>query len=212
MAKVRRTSTVVAVTPIDFGALVREARERRGWTQTVLGARIGASRFWVAEFERGKAGAELGLALRAVAAVGLRLKVDRPVVAAGGEAAALAAAPGREVAVSGTSSPPSGVPTREAASPPRDPRPRTGARRSHPEPAGAAVVALDDIVGATPRLRVSGAPSDAAAPSDPTGSRHSARAAAGGAAVASKAPRKAASRPARVPNGSAAARRAPRGA
>ena len=65
-------------TPVDLGALVREARERRGWTQTQLGARVGASRYWVAEFERGKAGVELGLVLRAVAAVGLKLRVDRP--------------------------------------------------------------------------------------------------------------------------------------
>lgn len=70
---------VAVATPVDLGALVREARKQRGWTQSQLGTRVGASRFWVAEFERGKPGAELGLALRAVVAVGLRIKVERPV-------------------------------------------------------------------------------------------------------------------------------------
>lgn len=70
--------TVLVTSPADLGALVREARERRGWTQTELGTRIGASRFWVAAFERGKPGAELGLSLHAAAAVGLRLRAERP--------------------------------------------------------------------------------------------------------------------------------------
>lgn len=78
----RGAGAVTVATPTDLGALVREAREGRGWTQTALGARIGASRFWVAEFERGKAGVELGLALRAAAAVGLTLRVARPGIGA----------------------------------------------------------------------------------------------------------------------------------
>jgi hypothetical protein len=41
-----------------------------------LGQRIGASRFWVAQFEKGKPSAELGLALRALHALGLKVSVE----------------------------------------------------------------------------------------------------------------------------------------
>lgn len=63
------------LTPLDIGALARQARTAAGLTQTQLGARIGASRFWVAEFEHGKAGAELGLVLKALRALGLAFTV-----------------------------------------------------------------------------------------------------------------------------------------
>jgi HTH-type transcriptional regulator / antitoxin HipB len=55
----------------DLGAAVRDARLRRGWTQAELADRIDVSRQWVIALERGKATAELGTALRAVAALGL---------------------------------------------------------------------------------------------------------------------------------------------
>lgn len=58
------------------GALVRQARMTAGITQTELGQRIGASRFWVAEFEKGKASAELGLALKAIQALGLAIRIE----------------------------------------------------------------------------------------------------------------------------------------
>lgn len=45
-------------------------------TQAALGARIDASRFWVAEFEKGKPSAELGLALKAIQAVGLAIRIE----------------------------------------------------------------------------------------------------------------------------------------
>lgn len=64
------------LTPKDLGSLVREARLENGMTQGQLGGKIGASRFWVAEFERGKSGAELGLALKAVRALNLVLRVE----------------------------------------------------------------------------------------------------------------------------------------
>lgn len=44
-------------------------------TQAQLGKKIGASRYWVAEFERGKSGAELGLTLKALRALSLVLTV-----------------------------------------------------------------------------------------------------------------------------------------
>ena len=64
------------LTPKDLGALVRDERLRHGLSQTQLGEQIGASRFWVAEFERGKNGAELGLTLKALRALELVLTVE----------------------------------------------------------------------------------------------------------------------------------------
>ena len=71
------------LTPAVLGRLVHEARRAAGLSQTALGERIGASRFWIAEFEQGKLTAELGLALRAVQAVGLTLQVTSPSERAG---------------------------------------------------------------------------------------------------------------------------------
>ena len=59
-----------------LGALVREGREAAGLTQTQLAERIGASRFWVAAFEKGKPSVELGLALRAIQALGLAISIE----------------------------------------------------------------------------------------------------------------------------------------
>jgi HTH-type transcriptional regulator/antitoxin HipB len=60
----------------DIGALLRERRRQLGLTQTALAERVGVSRLWVSEMEQGKARAELGLVLRALEAVGVRLLVD----------------------------------------------------------------------------------------------------------------------------------------
>jgi DNA-binding XRE family transcriptional regulator len=56
------------------GALARQARVTAGLSQTELGQRIGASRFWVAQFEKGKPSAEL--ALRAMHALGLTVHIE----------------------------------------------------------------------------------------------------------------------------------------
>ena len=64
------------VNAATVGALVREARTTAGLTQTELANRIGASRFWVAEFEKGKPSAELGLALQALHALGLAMQIQ----------------------------------------------------------------------------------------------------------------------------------------
>jgi len=65
-----------SVTPATIGALVRNARIAAGMSQSELGLRIGASRFWVAQFEKGKPSAELGLALRALDALDLGVNVE----------------------------------------------------------------------------------------------------------------------------------------
>jgi DNA-binding XRE family transcriptional regulator len=58
------------------GALVRQARLAAGITQSELARRVGASRFWVAAFEKGKPSAELGLALKAIHALGLAIRIE----------------------------------------------------------------------------------------------------------------------------------------
>lgn len=65
-----------SLTPKDIGALAREARIGASLTQAQLGAKIGASRYWVAEFERGNPGAELGLALKALRVLKLVLIIE----------------------------------------------------------------------------------------------------------------------------------------
>lgn len=72
-----------SVTPATVGAQVREARTAAGLSQSQLGARIGASRFWVAQFEKGKPSAELGLALKALHALGLEVRVEGKAVMGG---------------------------------------------------------------------------------------------------------------------------------
>lgn len=62
-------------TPRDVGLLLRQGRRRLGLSQTDLAQRAGVSREWIVAVERGKAGAELGLILRTLAALDLALTV-----------------------------------------------------------------------------------------------------------------------------------------
>ena len=71
---------MIVRTARDLGAAVRDARLRCGWTQAELADRIDVSRQWVIALERGKATAEVGIALRAITALGLFADlVDAPV-------------------------------------------------------------------------------------------------------------------------------------
>jgi transcriptional regulator with XRE-family HTH domain len=69
-------ATMKPPSPATVGAMVRDARLAAGISQSELGKRIGASRFWVAQFERGKPSAELGLALKALHALALDVRVE----------------------------------------------------------------------------------------------------------------------------------------
>ncbi|BBB97653.1 MULTISPECIES: helix-turn-helix domain-containing protein [Bradyrhizobium] len=60
-------------TSADLGAIIRGTRKRLKLDQSSLAKRIGVSRQWVIEVERGHARAELGLVLRALDALGIRL-------------------------------------------------------------------------------------------------------------------------------------------
>lgn len=60
-------------TPADLGALIRGRRKDLGLDQAGLAERIGVNRKWVIGIERGRARAELGIVLRALDALGIRL-------------------------------------------------------------------------------------------------------------------------------------------
>lgn len=63
-------------TPSELGLVIRQRRRSMGLNQTELAARIGVGRQWVVAIEHGKQRAELGLVLRALAALDLALSVD----------------------------------------------------------------------------------------------------------------------------------------
>jgi HTH-type transcriptional regulator/antitoxin HipB len=63
-------------TPIDVGFAIRDRRRRLRLDQVELAQRVGASRKWVVEVEKGKPRAEIGLLLRTLDALGLRLSLD----------------------------------------------------------------------------------------------------------------------------------------
>lgn len=68
--------------PSDIGALVRAGRIARGLKQDDLASRLGVSRWWVNEFEKGKPTARLDLVLRALNELQIGLEAhpsnDRP--------------------------------------------------------------------------------------------------------------------------------------
>ena len=64
-----------ALTVRDLGAVVREARRRRGTTQAELAQAIGVSRDWVVRLERGHPRLEAQLVLDALAAAGVAVEV-----------------------------------------------------------------------------------------------------------------------------------------
>jgi HTH-type transcriptional regulator/antitoxin HipB len=60
-------------TPRDLGALIRDRRRTLGLDQRTLADQVGVSRQWIIEVERGKPRAEVGLVLRTLEALGVRL-------------------------------------------------------------------------------------------------------------------------------------------
>lgn len=74
---------IVAPTPSlrHLAATVRGRRQDLGLTQGELATRAGVSRPWLSELEGGKATAEIGLVLRVVEALGLRMELRAPDIA-----------------------------------------------------------------------------------------------------------------------------------
>jgi y4mF family transcriptional regulator len=64
---------MLARTPADLGAVIRDRRKQLALDQAALARKIGVSRQWIIEIERGHPRAELGLVLRALDALDIRL-------------------------------------------------------------------------------------------------------------------------------------------
>ena len=60
-------------TPADLGALIRDGRTKLALDQRSLAQQVGVSRQWIVEVEKGKPRAEIGLLLRTIDALGIRL-------------------------------------------------------------------------------------------------------------------------------------------
>lgn len=68
-------------TPEQLGAAIRLRRKEKGLTQSRLAELLGAERKWVINLESGNPKAEIGLVLRALAALNLRaslIDAERP--------------------------------------------------------------------------------------------------------------------------------------
>lgn len=63
-------------TPVDIGSAIRDRRRRLGLGQDELAARVGVSRKWIIDIEKGKPRAAIGLLLRTLDALGLRFSID----------------------------------------------------------------------------------------------------------------------------------------
>jgi len=63
-------------TPTDLGGLIRDHRTKLGLDQKSLAAKVGVSRQWIVEVEKGKPRAEIGLVLRTIDALGIQLAAD----------------------------------------------------------------------------------------------------------------------------------------
>ena len=64
-------------TPADLGALIRDHRTRLGLDQKSLAEKVGVSRQWIVDVEKGKTRAEIGLLLRTVGALGIALDAEK---------------------------------------------------------------------------------------------------------------------------------------
>ena len=60
-------------TAADVGSIIRDRRRELDLDQATLAKRIGVSRQWLIAVERGRSRAALGLVLRAIDALGIRL-------------------------------------------------------------------------------------------------------------------------------------------
>jgi HTH-type transcriptional regulator/antitoxin HipB len=74
-----RVHTMLLRSPTDLGAAIKDRRRRLGLNQAQLAARIGTSRQWVIDIEKGRKGTEIGLVFRALNVLGLALQIaDNP--------------------------------------------------------------------------------------------------------------------------------------
>lgn len=64
---------MVIRSPSALGAVIRDRRRERGLQQRALAEKVGVSRHWVMDVEKGKAGSEIGLILRTLRVLGIVL-------------------------------------------------------------------------------------------------------------------------------------------
>jgi len=64
-------------TPTDLGALIRDYRTRLDLDQKSLAQKVGVSRQWIVDVEKGKPRAEIGLLLRTISALGIALNAEK---------------------------------------------------------------------------------------------------------------------------------------
>jgi HTH-type transcriptional regulator / antitoxin HipB len=60
-------------TPAELGTLIRNTRQKLGLGQASLSKKIGVSRLWLNEIEKGKPRAQIGLVLRALDGLNITL-------------------------------------------------------------------------------------------------------------------------------------------
>jgi HTH-type transcriptional regulator/antitoxin HipB len=65
-------------TPADLAALIRNTRKKLRLDQATLAKKIGVSRLWLVEIEKGKPRAEIGLVLRTLDALRISLNATTP--------------------------------------------------------------------------------------------------------------------------------------
>ena len=63
-------------TPVELGATIRDRRRKLQLGQRDLAEKVGVSRQWLIEVEKGKAGAEIGLIFRTLAALNITLRAS----------------------------------------------------------------------------------------------------------------------------------------
>lgn len=64
---------MIVRSPAALGAVIRDRRRELGLEQRTLAEKVGVSRHWVMDVERGKPGAEVGLVFRALRVLGIVL-------------------------------------------------------------------------------------------------------------------------------------------
>lgn len=77
-------------TPLELGATIKDRRRRLHLGQHDLAAKVGVSRQWVIDVEKGKRGTEIGLIFRALAVLGITLQAGEGAPAAKKTAAGVA--------------------------------------------------------------------------------------------------------------------------
>jgi len=64
---------MIVRSPAALGAVIRDRRRELGLEQRTLAEKVGVSRHWVMDVERGRPGAEVGLVFRALRVLGIVL-------------------------------------------------------------------------------------------------------------------------------------------